>query len=59
MVFRVTIWNGDSDYMSEMLHAAGADNPSITLTVTGSGKPIIVKSTGGFIGLLQPIRIKK
>ena len=47
----------NGDYMSEMLHAAGADNPS--LTVTGSGKPIIVKSTGGFIGLLQPIRMKK
>lgn len=49
----------NGDYMSEMLHAAGADNPSITLTVTGSGKPIIVKSAGGFIGLLQPIRMKK
>lgn len=49
----------NGDYMSEMLHAAGADNPSITMTVTGSGKPIIVKSAGGFIGLLQPIRMKK
>ena len=49
----------NGDYMCEMLHAAGADNPSITLTVTGSGKPIIVKSADGFIGLLQPIRMKK
>ena len=49
----------NGDYMSEMLHAAGTDNPSTTLTVTGSGKPIIVKSAGGFIGLFQPIRMKK
>lgn len=49
----------NGDYMSEMLHAAGTDNPSTTLTVTGSGKPIIVKSADGFIGLLQPIRMKK
>ena len=49
----------NGDYMSEMLHAAGADNPSITMTVTDSGKPIVVKSAGGFIGLLQPIRMKK
>lgn len=48
----------NGDYMCEMLHAAGTDNPS-TLTVTGSGRPIIVKSAGGFIGLLQPIRMKK
>lgn len=49
----------NGDYMSEMLHAAGTDNPSITLTVTGSAKPIAVRSTGGFVGLLQPIRIRK
>lgn len=49
----------NGDYMSEMLHAAGADNTSIMLTVTGSAKPITVRSTGGFVGLLQPIRIRK
>lgn len=49
----------NGDYMSEMLRSAGADNPSIILTVPGGAKPITAKGAGGFIGLLQPMRIRK